>query len=181
VFPNDLFSAESRAKSQVQIQRSIAAVAAYRASNLYSDTRRRALLARLWAVLARRRLAMHTLADSVDRRALRAQHALGVQTIPIGMIRGSEGRSTDFDAAFRPTHDRMRQRWLGVATAMCQGLVLPPVDVIQVGAHYFVRDGHHRVSAARALGQVEIEASVMVWVVEAPAVDPRPSAAEALA
>jgi ParB-like chromosome segregation protein Spo0J len=44
-----------------------------------------------------------------------------------------------------------------------RGLTLPPVDLIRVGESYFVRDGHHRVSAARALGQAFIEATVTEW------------------
>jgi hypothetical protein len=38
-----------------------------------------------------------------------------------------------------------------------------PVQLIQVGAEYYVRDGHHRVSVTRALGQDTIEAEVTVW------------------
>jgi hypothetical protein len=40
---------------------------------------------------------------------------------------------------------------------------LPPVRLIQVGDVYFVRDGHHRISVAKALGQTEIDAVVSVW------------------
>jgi len=31
---------------------------------------------------------------------------------------------------------------------------------------YFVRDGHHRISVARALGQAYIDAEVTVWEVD---------------
>jgi hypothetical protein len=41
--------------------------------------------------------------------------------------------------------------------------VLPPVALIQVGDVYFVRDGHHRISVARALGRNQIEAKVTAW------------------
>jgi hypothetical protein len=37
------------------------------------------------------------------------------------------------------------------------------VQLIQVGGAYYVRDGHHRVSVTRALGQDSIEAEVSVW------------------
>jgi hypothetical protein len=33
---------------------------------------------------------------------------------------------------------------------------------------YFVRDGHHRISVAQALGQRDIDAKVMVWQVTGP-------------
>jgi hypothetical protein len=37
---------------------------------------------------------------------------------------------------------------------------MPPVDLLQIGEIYFVRDGHHRVSVARALGRPDIDALV---------------------
>jgi len=39
--------------------------------------------------------------------------------------------------------------------------VLPPVELIQVGGCYFVRDGHHRISVARSFGQQYIEAEII--------------------
>jgi hypothetical protein len=38
--------------------------------------------------------------------------------------------------------------------------------LIQVGEAYFVRDGHHRISVARAFGYKTIEAEITVWNVE---------------
>jgi hypothetical protein len=43
------------------------------------------------------------------------------------------------------------------------GMSMPPVELVQVKDAYFVRDGHHRISVARAMGQRDIEAEVMVW------------------
>jgi hypothetical protein len=57
-------------------------------------------------------------------------------------------------------------RWLRIAAARDQGKVLPPVVLVQVGDVYFVRDGHHRISVARALGQQDIEAQVTLWQVK---------------
>jgi hypothetical protein len=42
------------------------------------------------------------------------------------------------------------------------------VKLIRVEEIYFVRDGHHRISVARALGQRTIEAQVVVWQVSGP-------------
>ena len=42
---------------------------------------------------------------------------------------------------------------------------MPPVALIQVGDCYFVRDGHHRISVAKALGQKAIDATVEIWQV----------------
>ena len=53
------------------------------------------------------------------------------------------------------------------ATAMLRRVDLPPVELIQVGDDYYVQDGHHRVSAARALGYGYVDAIVVVWEIEA--------------
>jgi hypothetical protein len=49
-----------------------------------------------------------------------------------------------------------------------QGQPLDAVRLIQVGDHYFVEDGHHRISVALALGQTVIDAEVIVWEVDGP-------------
>jgi hypothetical protein len=90
------------------------------------------------------------------------RQAPGVRTIDLNRIRGSEGRSEDFDSAFRPRQLHTRDRWLSVAAARILNIPLPPVDLIEVGDSYYVRDGNHRISVARALGQASIEATVTV-------------------
>jgi hypothetical protein len=77
-------------------------------------------------------------------------------------IQGSAGRSADFDEQFRPVQDGTRERWIRVAAALQNGKTLPPVELIRIGQIYFVKDGHHRISASRALGQEYIEAEVTV-------------------
>ena len=87
----------------------------------------------------------------------------GLQTVQIADIRGSEGRAKEFDDQFNPLTDQSRQRWQSVAGALDEGQPLPPVQLIQMGGVYYVRDGHHRVSVNHALGQEVIEAEVTVW------------------
>jgi len=41
-----------------------------------------------------------------------------------------------------------------------RNVVLPPVQLYEMGGIYFVRDGNHRVSVARAMGQEFIDAEV---------------------
>jgi ParB-like chromosome segregation protein Spo0J len=41
-----------------------------------------------------------------------------------------------------------------------RGVTLPPISVVRVGDAYAIRDGHHRVSVARALGAPSISAIV---------------------
>ena len=90
------------------------------------------------------------------------------RAVPLDEIRGSEGRCGDFDADFRPLGGHLKDRWVSIATAQQMGRTMPPVDLIQVGDVYFVRDGHHRISVARALGQKAIDAQVTVWQVSGP-------------
>lgn len=40
------------------------------------------------------------------------------------------------------------------------GTGLPPIEVVQIGDTYAIRDGHHRVSVSRARGAVAIDAIV---------------------
>ena len=81
--------------------------------------------------------------------------------IAIEKIVGSESRVHDFDNHFRPLVNHTRDRWVSIAIARHQGINLPPVELIQVGEEYFVRDGHHRVSVAKTFGQATIEAQVL--------------------
>jgi hypothetical protein len=57
---------------------------------------------------------------------------------------------------------------MSIARARDRDKALPPVELIQVGDLYFVRDGHHRISVARAVGQRYIEAEVTAWQVSGP-------------
>ena len=86
--------------------------------------------------------------------------SLGLHVVPIDAIVGSVARGQDFDRAFRPTTARVRTRWERIARALRRGEALPPVSLYRLGEAYFVRDGHHRVSVARALGRREIDAYV---------------------
>lgn len=94
------------------------------------------------------------------------QSDAGLQTVPIHAIVGSEGRSNEFDRQWRPLTDTYRERWVNIAAEHVKGTGLPAVDLVRVGDHYFVRDGHHRISVAKAYGQLEIEANVVDWHLE---------------
>lgn len=88
------------------------------------------------------------------------QRRLGRQVFALGSVVGSVDRGRDFDRYFRPTSGRVRQRWERLAVATRRGESIPPIDVYRVGELHFVRDGHHRVSVAHALGLDTIEATV---------------------
>jgi hypothetical protein len=84
-----------------------------------------------------------------------------VITVSLSKIIGSESRSEDFDAGFNPLKQHNRERWIGIAVAHRTGVVLPAVELVRDGNEYYIRDGHHRISVAKAMGQLEIEARVV--------------------
>lgn len=89
-----------------------------------------------------------------------SERSVGLRVVPLDAIVGTIDRGRDFDRRFRPTSRRVRTRWEQIAAAMRRGEALPPVDLLKVGQIYFVRDGHHRVSVASALGLGDIDAYV---------------------
>ena len=89
-----------------------------------------------------------------------SEHDLGIQLIPLESVVGTVDRKrSQFDRDFRPSAD-VRARWERIAAARRRGEAMPPIDVYRVGDLHFVKDGHHRVSVARAHGDVDIEARV---------------------
>jgi len=94
--------------------------------------------------------------------AVAQRRTLGVQTTAIDSIVGTVDRhkAASFDRAFRPA-DWSRGRWTLMYMAMRRGTEMPPIAIYRVGGEHFVADGHHRVSAARALGAADIEAEVV--------------------
>ena len=89
-----------------------------------------------------------------------SERSAGLKVVSLDQIVGSVGRGRDFDRRFRPTSGRSRGRWEQIAAAARRGESFPPVDLMKVGELYFVRDGHHRVSVARALGRTDIDAHI---------------------
>jgi hypothetical protein len=83
-----------------------------------------------------------------------------LRVIPVKAIVGTVEATTNFDAAFRPTTNRVSARWQRIALAHRRGSPLPPITAIQRPDGYYVIDGRHRVSVARAIRQTDIEA----WV-----------------
>jgi hypothetical protein len=136
------------------------------AADLYDRVYFWAELRRLWASFTRQRSFLLDLAEVTAACTVRERRSLGLRVVPVEQIRGSEGRARDFDAAFRPLHTHTAARWLAIIRMIEHGADLPPVELIQVGDVYFVRDGHHRVSVARARRHRELDAVVTLWEVE---------------
>jgi hypothetical protein len=99
---------------------------------------------------------------------IHGQVALGHQIVPVDHIVGSEGRYSDFDRRFLPRTEAVEQRWRSIERAMNRLVDLPPVDLWKISDVYFVRDGNHRVSVARWMGQRHIDALVTELLVDVP-------------
>jgi hypothetical protein len=119
-------------------------------------------LHRLWAKLTHRCFRLLDLDETLRASPVAASHYAGLKTVSIERIRGTQGKADEFDAEFNPTQERSRVRWMGIAMLKLLGRDLPPVDLVQVDDVYYVRDGHHRISVSRSMGQAFIEAEVTV-------------------
>jgi hypothetical protein len=96
-----------------------------------------------------------------DERALRSSSTRGIREIPLDAIGGTlePSKASQFDRDFRPAAIA-RTRWQRVWLAEHRGAPLPPISVVPTSDGYALRDGHHRVSVARARGALTIDASV---------------------
>ena len=84
---------------------------------------------------------------------------IGLQDISVKEIIGTLSRHSDFDHRFRPLKKNLLDRWINIYLLQ-EREGWPPILVHKVGDAYYVEDGHHRVSVARALGIVFIQAKV---------------------
>ena len=128
----------------------------------FSRARRQRALARLSARLRWADDVNHILPFEDVVRALgrTGERRLGQQLISLDSIVGTVDRSREFDRSFRPTSPRVRERWQRINLAQRKGQSMPPIDVYRIGDLHFVKDGHHRVSVARAFGHRDIAAYV---------------------
>lgn len=91
--------------------------------------------------------------DEVWRRVgAQSLAAPTLHEIPVAAVVGSVGRYSDFTRHFLPRLPSDEARWATVEMLMRSGRDLPPIEVYALGGVYFVKDGNHRVSAARQLG-----------------------------
>lgn len=98
--------------------------------------------------------------EVVEALGRRSERQVGLETIELDSIVGTVDRGREFDRRFLPTSGRVRSRWERIATAQRRGESMPAISVFRIGGLHFVRDGHHRVSVARALGHTHIEAFI---------------------
>ena len=156
-FSNTTFSSECCSEKNLYARRYNTAI------NRFKSIRSKGKFLRVFAKILRRRTCLHDLNEIKNGLCLHGSSYAGIRVVRIRSIIGSEGKVADFDMGFHPIHESSRERWVNMAMAYLSCLPLPPVQLIQIGDAYFVRDGHHRISVARALGQTCIDAEVVTW------------------
>ncbi len=134
----------------------------------YDVASRAAFWHEIASILTGRERSLLPLSEVVQAAQRTGQVERGIRDIPLSKIRGSEGRTRDFDASFLPLKPHLRERWIRLYMLMDMGREMPPIDVYQVGDVYFVKDGHHRVSVARRFGWKKIRAHVVEVRTRAP-------------
>jgi hypothetical protein len=117
----------------------------------------RGILARLFG-RSRRLYALEKVTGELPQ-AVNPESEVGA--VPLTSIKGSLNRVGEFDQEFYPLNAHLEQRWVRIASMMLRGMDLPPVELIQRGDHYYVVDGHHRVSVARFFHHVTIDAVIV--------------------
>jgi hypothetical protein len=126
----------------------------------FQSARNRAFWEETLSVLRGKSVELLSFDEIRKRLRLREEHYRGLQDIAVAKIAGSVGRYNDFTRTFLPKSNELKERWSRVYAQANSMTGLPPIEVYQVGDVYFVRDGNHRVSVARALGAATIQAHV---------------------
>ncbi|MGH2895819.1 MAG: hypothetical protein ACRDPM_21470 [Solirubrobacteraceae bacterium] len=87
-----------------------------------------------------------------------------LEVVKLSAIVGTLDSSPHFDSGFRPASNAVRRRWERIALAHRRGEALPPVELRRQPDGYYVVDGRHRISVARAMRLCDIDA----WVTGLP-------------
>jgi len=128
--------------------------------SVFDRARITALMADLFHILQGRPVDLRPFDEVRERLHLKQIVNRGIQEVPIDLIVGTVGREHDFNRAFLPREESLRQR-CSEMKELAEGPVgFSPVELYKVHDVYFVVDGHHRVSVARSLGAPTIEANV---------------------
>lgn len=134
----------------------------------FNRARKSAFFGQIFGLFSSSKHELLSLQEVKDVIKPRGETYRGMQTVPIDRIVGSEGRYRDFNRSFLPRHEYLRQRWQRVDMAHLTDVILPPIKLYEIGGVYFVRDGNHRVSVAKAQGVISIDAEVVSLDTEIP-------------
>jgi len=145
-------SAQHKAEARERFQRSVT----------------KAQLGDLLALVSGRETELLSFDEVAKRLKARQKIEVGTQMVRLDRIVGSVGRYRDFTRTFLPRTRAIEERWTRLDAAMNALESFPPVELFKIGEVYFVRDGNHRVSVARANGVSHIDAYVTVVKTDIP-------------
>ena len=97
---------------------------------------------------------------SLSPSVLLAAGPTRLEVVPLRAVVGAVDSTVNFDSDFRPASNAVRWRWERIALAHRSGEALPPVVLRRQPDGYYVVDGRHRISVARALRHRDIDAFV---------------------
>jgi hypothetical protein len=127
----------------------------------FDKAKNKALITEILNILRPERTELMSFYDIKSLLKPQAEIYRGMKAVSLDRIVGSEGRYLDFNKAFLPKKEHLRERWVRVDTAYHNDINLPPIRLYKIGEVYFVRDGNHRVSVARAQKSAMIDAEVV--------------------
>jgi nucleotide-binding universal stress UspA family protein len=134
----------------------------------FDHAKRQALMESVTALLRSRSDDLLSFDDVQKKLGLHISRERGLQQVPLDRIVGSQGKYREFTRSFWPKQEKLRERWKWIYVAAHSFHGLPPVELYQVGEIYFVKDGNHRISVARELGNRSVEAYVTEFISPVP-------------
>jgi len=133
----------------------------YQARDDFNKARSKATISHILHAMTPEKQNLLSLEDIKQLIKPKSETYLGMKTVDISLIIGSEGRYNDFNRTFLPKKEFIRNRWESIDKAHLQSIILPPIKLYEIGGSYFVRDGNHRVSVAKIQGVMSIDAEVI--------------------
>ena len=113
--------------------------------NGFDNARRIALMQDLLSHLLKRPADLLPFDQVRERLHLLRVVDRGVQDGPLERIVGTVQREREFNRAFLPREEKLRERWEDLEELALGARGFPPVELYRVGDVDFVVDGHHRV------------------------------------
>lgn len=126
----------------------------------YARSLRKAQLTDLLGLITGAETNLVNFDEVADRLRARQEISHRTEYVSLDKIVGSVGRYKDFTREFLPRSNVNSFRWAKIDAAVNSLEGVPPVELYKLGEVYFVRDGNHRVSVARANQIDKIEAYV---------------------
>ena len=134
----------------------------------FDHAKRQAFIESVTALMRSRQDDLLPFDDVQKKLGLHITRERGLQQVPLDKIVGSVGKYREFTRSFWPKQEKLRERWKWIYVAAHSFHGLPPVELYQVGEVFFVKDGNHRISVARELGNRSVEAYVSEFLSPVP-------------